>query len=133
MAAFVEKVMPRTMAGRRTVTGYLFIMPFILGFLLWFLIPALVAVWLTFQRWNLISPPEYVGLENVVHLWNDKLFWQSLKVTINDKVALDVSGDDLSGKPGPPVPLKKGRNTFRAEYTSPSCRSWIGVSVPPDP
>ena len=43
----------------------------------------------------------------------------SLKVTINDKVALDVSGDDLSGKPGPPVPLKKGRNTFRAEYTSP--------------
>jgi multiple sugar transport system permease protein len=76
-------VMPRTMGGRRTLTGYLFIMPFILGFLLWFLIPALVAVWLTFQRWNLISPPEYVGFENIVHLWNDKLFWQSLKVTIN--------------------------------------------------
>jgi multiple sugar transport system permease protein len=83
MAAFVDKVMPRTLAGRRTLTGYLFIMPFILGFLLWFLLPALTAVWLTFQRWNLISPPEFVGLENIAHLWVDKLFWQSLKVTIN--------------------------------------------------
>jgi multiple sugar transport system permease protein len=83
MAAFVEKLMPRTLAGRRTLTGYLFISPFILGFLLWFLLPASVAVWLTFQRWNLISPPEFVGFENIVHLWNDKLFWQSLKVTVN--------------------------------------------------
>jgi multiple sugar transport system permease protein len=83
MAAFVEKLMPRTLAGRRTLTGYLFIMPFILGFLIWFLIPALTAVWLTFQRWNLISPPEYVGFENIARLGTDKLFWQSLKVTTN--------------------------------------------------
>ncbi|MEA2708830.1 MAG: hypothetical protein QOF78_1431, partial [Phycisphaerales bacterium] len=43
----------------------------------------------------------------------------TLKVAINDAVALDVTGDDLSGKPGPTVMLKKGKNTFRAEYTSP--------------
>jgi mono/diheme cytochrome c family protein len=43
----------------------------------------------------------------------------TLKVTVNDTVALDVSGDDLSGKPGSTVPLKKGKNTFKAEYTSP--------------
>ncbi len=82
MSAFA-KLMPRTIAGRRTLTGYLFIMPFILGFLLWFLIPSLTAVWLTFQRWNLISPPEFVGFENIARLGSDKLFWQSLKVTTN--------------------------------------------------
>jgi multiple sugar transport system permease protein len=43
----------------------------------------LTAVWLTFQRWNLISPPEYVGFENIARLGTDKLFWQSLKVTTN--------------------------------------------------
>jgi len=43
----------------------------------------------------------------------------TLKITINDAVALDVTGDDLSGKPGPTVTLKKGKNTIRAEYTSP--------------
>ncbi len=83
MAAIVNKMLPRTMVGRRTLTGYLFIMPFILGFILWFLIPALTAVWLSFQNWNLISPPEYIGFKNFARLADDKLFWQSLKVTVN--------------------------------------------------
>lgn len=66
---------------RRTITGYLFIMPFMLGFLFWFLAPALVAVWLTFTDWNLIRAPRYVGFDNVLRLGTDKLFWQALKVT----------------------------------------------------
>jgi len=72
---------PKTNLQRRTVIGYLFISPFILGFLLWFLIPALTAVWLTFTDWNLIRSPRYVGLDNITNLWSDKLFWQALKVT----------------------------------------------------
>lgn len=71
----------RKPAGRRTVVGYIFILPFILGFLLWFLIPALTSVWLTFQDWNMISPAEFVGLDNFGKLLSDKLFWQALKVT----------------------------------------------------
>lgn len=73
--------MPRTLAGQRAVIGYIFISPFILGFLFWFLAPALTAVWLTFQDWNLLSPPTFVGLENLRALPKDNLFWQSLKVT----------------------------------------------------
>ncbi|MDI9547854.1 MAG: sugar ABC transporter permease [Chloroflexota bacterium] len=69
-------------ATRRTITGYLFIMPFVLGFLFWFLAPALVAVWLTFTDWNLIRAPRYVGFDNILRLGTDNLFWQSLKVTI---------------------------------------------------
>ena len=83
MGALIDKMMPRSLAARRTITGYLFIMPFILGFLIWFLIPALTAVWLSLHRWNLISPPEFVGIENFARLGSDKLFWQSLKVTTN--------------------------------------------------
>jgi multiple sugar transport system permease protein len=70
-----------TLAQRRNITGYIFIMPFILGFFLWFLIPAAVAFWLTFQSWNLISPPQYVGLANIERLFSDPLLPQSLKVT----------------------------------------------------
>jgi multiple sugar transport system permease protein len=83
MSALVGKVMPRTLAARRTVTGYLFIAPFILGFILWFLIPALTAVWLTLTDWNLISPPQFVGTKNIARLFTDKLFWHSLQVTTN--------------------------------------------------
>jgi multiple sugar transport system permease protein len=71
----------RTLRGRRTITGYIFISPFILGVLLWVLIPALTAIWLTFHEWNLISPARYIGLDNVYRLGGDKLLWQALKVT----------------------------------------------------
>ncbi|MBN1994089.1 MAG: sugar ABC transporter permease [Anaerolineae bacterium] len=71
----------QTLQGRRTVIGYIFIGPFILGVLFWVLIPALTAVWLVFQDWNLISPASYIGLKNITRLATDKLFWQSLKVT----------------------------------------------------
>ncbi len=63
------------------IMGYIFISPFILGFLFWFLIPALVSVYLTFHKWNLISAPTYVGFENIERLFVDPILPQSLKAT----------------------------------------------------
>jgi multiple sugar transport system permease protein len=71
----------RKPAGRRTVTGYIFIAPFILGFVLWFLIPALTSLWLVFQNWNMIAPAKFIGFDNFKRIVSDSLFWQSLKVT----------------------------------------------------
>ena len=70
-----------TLKQRRTVMGYIFIMPFILGFLLWWLAPAVVAGNLTMQRWNLISPPRFVGAYNFNRMLSDAILAQSLKVT----------------------------------------------------
>lgn len=66
---------------RSTVIGYLFISPFILGFLFWFLIPALVSIYLSVHSWNLISPPAFVGTQNFERLLADPLLPQSLKAT----------------------------------------------------
>ena len=71
----------KTPSGRRTITGYLFISPFILGVLFWVLYPAGMAAWLAFQEWNLITPAKYVGLKNFQTMFNDPLFWQAFKVT----------------------------------------------------
>lgn len=71
----------RTPRVQRTIVGYLFISPFILGFLLWFLVPALTALWLVFQDWNLIRSPIFIGLGNVRKLFDDPLFTKSLVVT----------------------------------------------------
>lgn len=70
-----------TLAQKRNITGYLFISPFILGFLIWFLIPALIALYLSVHSWNLISAPRFVGLENVERLFTDPLLPQALKAT----------------------------------------------------
>jgi len=71
----------RKPAARHNVVGYIFIAPFVLGFLFWFLIPALASLWLVFQKWNMIDPPEFIGLGNFGKLLTDRLFWQALKVT----------------------------------------------------
>ena len=71
----------RKPAGRRTVVGYIFIAPFMVGFVLWFLIPALTSLWMAFQNWNMIKPPEFAALDNFRSIASDTLFWQALKVT----------------------------------------------------
>ena len=72
----------RTPKGRRTISGYIFISPFIFGVLFWVVIPAAVAAWLVFQDWNMIKPAEFVGLANIRRMFfDDPLFWKSLKVT----------------------------------------------------
>ena len=72
-----------TLGRRKLFWGYLFITPFILGFIFWFLAPALVAAYLAFQEWNLISPPKYAGLDNFSKLLRDPLLGQSLKVSLS--------------------------------------------------
>jgi multiple sugar transport system permease protein len=76
-----RKTRQLTLVQRRTITGYIFIAPFILGFILWFLLPALVSANLAFQRWNLLSPPQYIGLANIERLFTDPLLHKSLRAT----------------------------------------------------
>lgn len=70
-----------SLVQRRTILGYIFIAPFILGFIFWFLVPALVAANLTFQKWNLISPAKYIGTANIEKLFTDPILPKSLKAT----------------------------------------------------
>jgi multiple sugar transport system permease protein len=71
----------RTLSGKRTLIGYSFILPFILGFLLWNVIPFGTAAWLSFQEWNMLRDPRFVMFDNWTRLFTDRLFWQALKVT----------------------------------------------------
>ena len=69
------------LAKREAITGYLFTAPAVLGFLIWVAGPMLFSAWLSLTEWDLLSPPEFVGLSNYVAMFQDDLFWQSLRVT----------------------------------------------------
>lgn len=56
---------------REWLAGYLFAAPFILGFLLFIAYPMLYSIYLVFQRWDLVTPPRYVGLANITRLFTD--------------------------------------------------------------
>ena len=67
---------------KETITGYLFIMPSILGILIWLVGPMIYSIWLSLTKWDIITPAKYVGLGNFRKLFlNDPLFWKSLWVT----------------------------------------------------
>ncbi len=79
--------MPRTSrpyrpARREAILFYLCISPWLLGFTIFILGPVLSSLGLSFTRWDLLSDPVFVGLRNYTRMVDDKLFWQSLSVTI---------------------------------------------------
>jgi multiple sugar transport system permease protein len=59
-----------------------FIAPALFGFLVFLLWPTLRGIYLSFTSFNLLTPPEWVGLDNYVRMVNDPIFWDSLRVTV---------------------------------------------------
>jgi ABC-type sugar transport system permease subunit len=71
------------LAWRRARWGYVFIAPWVVGFLLFTLIPMLATLGFTFTNINLAQqePLAFVGLQNWATLVGDKQTWDSLIVT----------------------------------------------------
>ncbi len=69
-------------ARREVLWGFIFISPILLGIVLWFVLPMLAAVYVSLTDWTLLKPPNIVGVDNFVRLWQDKVVWQSLEVTL---------------------------------------------------
>ncbi|HXI82611.1 MAG TPA: sugar ABC transporter permease [Verrucomicrobiae bacterium] len=68
--------MARTKRGRTALAGCLFLLPNLLGFLAFTLIPVVVSLGLSFFAWDLFSPPKFVGIHNFSTLLHDHDFWR---------------------------------------------------------
>ncbi len=63
--------------------AYLFLLPSLLGFLVFVLIPVFVALGLSFFDWSLLSPAQFVGIDNYVYLLTrDPIFLKVLGNTL---------------------------------------------------
>jgi multiple sugar transport system permease protein len=69
--------------AKEYLVGYLFVSPWIIGFVAFTLWPFLQSIYLSFTRYNIVSPAKWVGTANYrMLLTQDPLFWQSAWVTI---------------------------------------------------
>jgi multiple sugar transport system permease protein len=76
---------------REEIAGWLFALPAILGFVVWWLGPMLFSIAMSLTDWGLLTPPHFLGLANytgkvtpahpIPGLIYDPLFWKSLVVT----------------------------------------------------
>lgn len=67
------------MERRRTITSYLFLAPAFAVLIVFLFVPLIQVVYYSFTDYDLLTSPEWVGLENYKNLLHDDLFWTSLK------------------------------------------------------
>src|SRR5215204_1894453 len=86
-----------SLARREELAGYAFVVPWIIGFLVFTIGPMLASLYFSFTKYDIVTPPQWVGLDNYQRafsgIWNairtgdprqfgDPLFWKSLQVTL---------------------------------------------------
>ena len=71
-----------SLAQQEAVEGYLYILPWILGFLIFTLGPMLGSAYLSLTEFPLTKPPQFIGLNNYVNAFHDPSFWKSLWNTL---------------------------------------------------
>lgn len=64
---------------RRNLTPYLFLAPFLIGFLIFLVYPLIYALNLSLYRTRLVGGTTFVGLENYVRAMTDGQFWQGVQ------------------------------------------------------
>jgi multiple sugar transport system permease protein len=127
-------------ARRDSVAAFLFLAPGLLTFTAFVVLPVLASLVLSMTRWDLVSSPQFVGIENYVRLLgfhreggrllaNDPNFWRTLgntffymlTIPINLVLALAIA-NLLNGA----VPF---RAFFRTLYFLPVVCTLVAVSI----
>jgi len=70
------------MAAKKKYTSYLLVSPYVIHFLLFVAFPVIFSIVLTFHKWNIISPMEFVGTTNYEKLIQDRYFLKSIVNTL---------------------------------------------------
>ena len=65
-----------------TKLALLFVLPAAIGLVAFYFWPLLRGIWLSFTSWDLLSPAEFVGLDNYRQLISDPVFWNAARVTV---------------------------------------------------
>ena len=62
--------------------GYIFILPCIIGLLVFHFGPMIFSLFISFTRWDMITPAKFAGLENFRRLFSEPLAGVSIRVTL---------------------------------------------------
>jgi multiple sugar transport system permease protein len=117
-------------ARKEQRAAYLFLSPWLVGLIAFWLLPIIGSLLLSFSKWNIIGDPEWVGLDNYRDMIGDRTFWVSIRVTLKYLVLsvplYIVIGLLLSLL----LNLKiRGINVFRTALFLPSVLSGVAVAV----
>jgi ABC-type sugar transport system permease subunit len=117
-------------ARKEQRAAYLFLSPWLIGLVAFWLVPIVASFLLSLSEYKIITPAEWVGLENYREMVDDRTFWLSIRVTVKYVLMsvplYIVCGLLLSLL----LNLKiRGINLFRTILFLPSVLSGVAVAV----
>ncbi len=115
---------------QRKATLFLFLAPSLIGFAVFSLAPIVASFVLSFTQWDLLTPPQFVGLANFRRLLSDNEFWSALNHTVTFLLGyiplVMIFGLLLAVALNSQIPA---RSFFRAAYFLPVVTSWVAVAL----
>ncbi|PSB16276.1 sugar ABC transporter permease [filamentous cyanobacterium CCP2] len=75
---------PPEQRTHRQVSTLPLVAPSVIALLLWMIVPLVMTIWFSFQRYNLLNPEarEFIGFGNFTFILSDPGFWISIGITI---------------------------------------------------
>lgn len=131
----MKKLKKKPISGtqkEQSLSGYLMITPWVIGFVLFQIIPIGMSIYASFTRWILVNPPpRWIGFDNFLEMFTkDKDFWFSLGLTLK-YVLLSVPPAIIFGILLALLLNQKlpGMNVFRTIFYIPAVISGVAVAL----
>lgn len=110
--------------------AWVLIMPAFLGTLVFIIIPVIGSFTISLTRWNLISPPKFVGFDNYIQLLSDNLFYDVLLTTIIYAICVVIFSITLPLVLAVALNEKiKGLTAFRTAYFLPVITPMVVAAI----
>jgi multiple sugar transport system permease protein len=77
---------------RDNIRGYLFILPVVLGLLIWTFGPMVASAFYSLTDYKITEAPVFIGFQNYINLLSDQVFLTSLSVTIRFAIMYVIFG-----------------------------------------
>jgi len=115
---------------QETIAAFLFLLPNILGFFIFTTGPVLASLGISLVSWNLLTPPNWLGLNNYLVLISDQDFWKSVWATLYYTLGGVPLGIVLSLLLAVALNQKiRGIGIYRTIYFIPVVSSMVAVSL----
>ncbi len=80
---YITKFQYNVMLAKRYKQLYWMLLPYMLFFTMFTIIPVVVSIFFSFTQFNVLQPPQFIGFENYIRLFlDDPIFLKSVKNTL---------------------------------------------------
>lgn len=115
---------------KRKLIGYIYMLPFMILFTIFVIIPVVSAIGISFTNYNLLQAPKFVGISNYRLLFmDDDIFVTALKNTLVFSLITGPIGFMMSFIAAWIINMLKFRNAFALAFYAPSITSGVAMSV----